>query len=149
MDRQVFEYFRILGFTDNEINYIEEKNDNIAYASLIHVKQIIIFLKKLKLNNDDIRKICLDNVYIITETFRRINKLNDIYFEYLEFTTNEIKQLITYNCNIYTVNPNKIEMIIKYLITNNYNKETIKYLIIRNPMIIGMTVEEFKENIII
>ena len=145
MNKQVFEYLKILGFTDDEINYIEEKNDNIVYVNLAHVKQIIIFLQKLNLNNDSIKKICLDNVYMITETFRRINKLNDIYFEYLGFTTNEIKQLIIYNSNIYIINPNKLEMIIKYLVTNNYNKEAIRNLILSNPAIVGMTLEEFQE----
>jgi len=147
MNKQVFEYLKILDFTDDEINYIEEKNDNIVYANLAHVKQIITFLQELNLDNDSIKKICLDNVYMITETFRRINKLNDIYFEYLGFTTNEIKQLIIYNSNIYTINPNKLEMIIKYLATNNYNKEAIRNLILSNPTIVGMTLEEFQENV--
>lgn len=57
MNKQVFEYLRILGFTDEEINYIEEKNDNIAYANLSHVKQIILFLQELELNIQIIRKI--------------------------------------------------------------------------------------------
>ncbi len=147
MNKQVFEYLKILGFTDDEINYIEEKNDNIVYANLAHIKKIIIFLQKLNLDNDSIKKICLDNVYMITETFRRINKLNDIYFEYLGFTTNEIKQLMIYNSNIYTINPNKLEMIIKYLATNNYNKEAIRNLILSNPTIVGMTLKEFQENV--
>ena len=147
MNKQVFEYLRILGFTDEEINYIEEKNNNIAYANLSHVKQIILFLQELELNIQIIRKICTTNVFMITETFRRINKLNNIYYEQLELNNNDIQKIIIENYNMYTINPNELEKIINYLKSKNCNTETIKKLIIQNPKIISMKFEDFEKAI--
>ena len=79
MDKDIFEYLRVLGLSDIEINYIEDNNDNIVYANLNHVKKIINFLQELELNINEIKKILKINVYMITENFQRINKLNFIY----------------------------------------------------------------------
>ena len=147
MNKQVFEYLRILGFTDKEINYIEEKNDNISYANLSHVKQIIIFLQEIGLNIQIIRKICTTNVFMITETFRRINKLNNIYYEQLGLNNNDIQKIIIENYNIYTINPNELEKIIDYLKSKNCTIEVIRKLLVQNPKVIGMKFEDFEKAI--
>jgi DNA-binding transcriptional MerR regulator len=143
MNENIFEYLKILGFTCEEINYIEENNDNIVYANLAHVKQIILFLQKLKLSFQDIRKICIINVFMLTETFRRINRLNSIYVDILGLNISQIQKLIVENPYIYTINPIELERIINYLKDKNYNIEIIKRIIIQNSKVIGMKFEEF------
>lgn len=145
MDKQVFEYLRILGFTDEEINYIEEKNDNIAYANLSHVKQIILFLQELELNIQIIKNICTTNVFMITETFSRINKLNNIYYEQLELNKNQIQKIIIENYNMYTINPNELEKIIDYLKNKNCTIEVIRKFFVQNPKVISMKFEDFEK----
>ena len=147
MDKQVFEYLRILGFTDEEINYIEEQNDNITYANLYRVKQIILFLQELGLNIQIIRKICTSNVFMITETFRRINKLNNIYYKQLGLNKNQIQKIIIENYSMYTINPIELEKIIEYLNSRSVNKEGIKKLILQNPKVISMKFVDFEKAI--
>lgn len=144
MDKNVFDYLRIIGFTDNEINYIEDNNDNIFYVNLSHVKKVITILQKLELDIINIRKILTKNVLLITEHTEKINEINKIYIEDLKLNNEELKNLIIKNPDTYIVSVSELNKNIDYLKEHNCNIETIRNFLITNPQLVSMSPEEFK-----
>lgn len=143
MNKYVFDYLRIIGFTDDEINYIEDNNDNIFYASLSHVKKLIDILQNLGLDNINIKNLLIKNVYMITEKIEKINILNNIYLEDLKFSKEELKKLIIVNPESYMISISELNKNIDYLKKHNYNIDAIKYFFIVNPKLINLSSEEF------
>ena len=144
MRKDVFDYLRIITFTDDEINYIEDKNDNIFYVNLIHAKKIITILRDLGLDIENIRKVLTKNVFLITEHTEKINEINKIYLEDLKLTNEELKNLIIKNPDTYIVSVSELNKNIDYLKEHNCNIETIRNFLITNPQLVSMSPEEFK-----
>lgn len=147
MRKDVFDYLRIITFTDEEINYIEDNNDNIFYVNLVHVKKIINILRDLGLDNRNIKKILMKNVYIITEKIEKLNLLNDFYLEILKLNKEQLKQLIINNPYIYMVSVSELNNNINYLKNHNYDIDTIKKFLLTYPQVVSMSLEEIKEAI--
>ena len=144
MNKYVFDYLRIIGFTDNEINYIEDNNEYIFYVNLVHIKKIITILQDLGLDNINIRKTLIKNVYIITEKIEKINLLNNVYFEVLNLNKEELKELIINNPNIYMISVSELSNNINYLKEHNYGVDAIKKFLLTYPQVTSMSPEEFR-----
>lgn len=144
MDKNIYDYLRIIGLTDDEINYIEDNNDNIFYVDLNYVKKVITILQNLDLDIVNMRKILTNNVFLITEHTQKINEINKVYLEDLKLDKEELKNIIIKNPDTYIVSVSELNDNINYLKEHNCNIETIKKFLIDNPQLVSMSPEEFK-----
>ncbi|MBE6155117.1 MAG: hypothetical protein E7163_06095, partial [Firmicutes bacterium] len=148
MNRNLFLYLRELNLTDEEIKYIEQNNQFIYQTSKEHTKLVLDKLREKGITEIELKNLLVKNIYLVTETLDRINKLDNIYINYLNFSNEEIKYLLITNANTYSVSPIELKNIIDYLTNTGYSIEIIKKFILSNPQVISFTLEELKRNLI-
>lgn len=143
MKEEVYSYLREFGFTKEEVKLFEDSNEKIFFTNLEEVKKNISFLSNKNLSKEEIIQVFKKNPFMITIKDNRLNELDRIYLEELNFESILLKELIVNNPEIYTLSPIELQKIIDYLKEHNYNTELIKDFIIKNPKIISMEFNEF------
>ena len=145
MREEVYEYLHDYGFSAIELDKIENENEEMFSTSISEVRKNITFLEDKHLDIEDIITIINANPYMLTEKDNRLEALEYIYDKVLQFDYEAMINLIKTNPEIYTISPIELKKIIDFLISKNFTINSIKDLIINNPKIISMKVEDFKE----
>lgn len=143
MIEEVYNYLRKYGFSKEELSYFEEINDNMYFTNLKEINKNIDFLTNKGLTKEEIIYIFKKNCFMLTEKDNRLELLDNIYINELELNNNLLKELIINNPDTYSVSPIELNKIINYLKENNFDKNKIINLIMKNPKIITLDYEEF------
>lgn len=143
MKEEIYNYLREFGFTKEEVNLFEDINEKMFFTNLEEVKKNISFLSNKNLSKEEIIQVFKKNPFMITVKDNRLNELDRIYLEKLNFESHLLKELIVNNPETYTISPIELQKIIDYLKEHNYNIQLIKDFIIKNPKIISMEFNEF------
>ena len=139
---EIFDYLKEFGFTSNELWKFEKENSELFFVKLKDVKDNIDFLLNKKLKKEEIIEIIRNNPFMLTAAKNRREYYDNIYLNILKLTDNELIKLIKDNNDAYTASPIELENIINYLLSNN--KEP-KNIILSNPKIISMKLDELKK----
>lgn len=138
MREEVYDYLREYGFNIEELNYFEKENEKMFFTNLIEVNKNIDFLTSKGLIKEEIIYIFKNNPFMITVKNNRLEMLDKIYLEDLQFDKELLKKLIISNPDVYTVSPIELQKNIDYLKEHNCSIETIKKFIIDNPQVISV-----------
>lgn len=138
MREEVYNYLREYGFSMEELNYFEKENEKMFFTNLIEVNKNIDFLTSKGLIKEEIIYIFKNNPFMITVKNNRLEMLDKIYLEDLQFDKELLKKLIISNPDVYTVSPIELQKNIDYLKEHNCSIETIKKFIIDNPQVISV-----------
>ena len=149
MREDVYEFFKEYGFTRDDIHYFQDENEKMFFTNLIEVNKNIDFLKEKGLNKEEVMQVFRSNPYMLTVKNNRLDALNKIYYEDLKFSSEELKNLIISNPDIYIVSVSELNENINYLKEHNYNIETIRKLLISNPKLVSVSPEEFRNTVIL
>lgn len=144
MRDDIFEYLISLGFTSKEVKQFEKSNSEIFYVVLKDVKNNIDFLFDKGLTNEEILSIIKNNPFMLTDEKNRREYYDNLYFNVLKFSKEELINFIKGNNDAYTSSPIEFEKIIKYL-SSHYNKNAIKQVILKVPKISSMKLDDFKD----
>ena len=145
MIEKIYEYLSEYGFDSIEIDKIIKINQNIYFSNVEEINKNIKFLEEKFLEYDDILELIINNPFMLTEKNNRLEALDNIYNNILNFDYETLKLLLKKNSETYTVSPVELEKIIEYLKEKNISNEIIRNLIIKNSKIITLTLEEFKD----
>lgn len=146
MIEEVYDYLRECGFSKDEVNSFQDENEEMFFTNLEEIEKNINFLINKELSKEETLEVIRKDPYMLTVKNNRLDYLEKIYKEILGLTKEEIHKLIINNPDAYIISPIELEKIISYLKDNNYNIEKIKELILNNPTIINLTLEEFEDN---
>lgn len=138
MIEEVYNYLREFGFTKEEVNFFEDSNEKMFFTNINEVKKNISFLNNKNLTKEEVIQVFKKNPFMITVKDNRLNALEKIYLEELNFESNLLKELIINNPETYTLSPIELQKIIDYLKEHNYSIEVIRDFILKNPKIISM-----------
>lgn len=138
MREEVYDYLREYGFSVEELNYFEKENEKMFFTNLIEVNKNIDFLTSKGLIKEEIIYVFKNNPFMITVKNNRLEMLDKIYLEDLQFDKELLKKLIISNPDVYTVSPIELQKNIDYLKEHNCSIETIKKFIIDNPQVISV-----------
>lgn len=147
MKEEVYNYLREYGFTKEEVYSFEEENEKMFFTNLVEVNKNIDFLINKGLNKEEVMHVFRKNPFMITVKNNRLNALDKIYLEELSFTKEELKKIIKDNPAVYTESPIELEKIIDRMKKLNCSIKTIKEILLENPKILDMTINEF-DNIV-
>lgn len=147
MREEVYDYLREYGFTKEEVYSFEEENEKMFFTNLIEVSKNIDFLINKGLNKEEVMHVFRKNPFMITVKNNRLDALDKIYLEELSFTKEELKKIINDNPSTYTESHIELEKIIDRMKKLNCSVKTIKEILLENPKILDMTINEF-DNII-
>ena len=139
MEEEVYQYLRNYGFTKEELKDFEKHNIKLYEVEFLAVQYNFNFLEKHGLNKQGILDLIRNNIYMITVNKKKLDYLEKIYKEILNFNEDEIKELLLKYNDLYIVNPIKVEELINFYRNKNYSIEDIKRLIMINPNILGMS----------
>lgn len=142
MCEEVYDFLRNYGFSKEELSYLEEINDNMYFTNLKEIIKNIDFLTNKGLTKEEILYVVKNNCFMLTEKNNRLEALDDIYINDLGLNNNLLKELIINNPDTYSISPIELNKIINYLKDNNYDKNKIISLIMKNPKIITLDYEE-------
>lgn len=145
MKEEVYDFLREYGFTKEEVNSFEEENEKMFFTNLIEINKNITFLNDRGFTKEEIMYVFKNNPFMITVKNNRLEALDKIYFEYLQFDVNSIKKIIINNPETYTASPIQLEKIINHLKEHNCTIETIRNFIINNPSVIIMDFIEYEK----
>lgn len=145
MKDEVYDFLREYGFTKEEVNYFEKENEKMYFTNLKEINKNIEFLRNKNLTKEEIIYIFKNNPFMITVKDNRLEYLNKIYLEELEFDLNNLKQLIIKNPETYTISPLELEKIINHLKEHNCNKEIIRKFLLNNPQVLNMDFIEYEK----
>lgn len=138
MKEEVYQYLRNYGFTKEELRNFEKHNIKLYEIEILSVQYNFNFLEKHGLNKQEILELIRSNIYMITVNKKKLDYLERIYIEILNFNMYEIKELLFKYSDLYIVNPIKVEELINFYKNKSYSIEDIKRLITINPSILGM-----------
>lgn len=147
MIEEIYDYLRDYGLNKEEINNIQEENEEMFFTNIQEVEKNINFLTNKLLTKEEILEVIKKDPYMLTVKNNRLDYLEKIYNDILGLTKEEIHHLLMNNPDTYIISPIELESIINYLKDNNYSIEKIKKLILNNPTIINLELNEFKEKI--
>lgn len=139
MEEEVYQYLRNYGFTKEELKDFEKHNIKLYEVEFLTVQYNFNFLEKHGLNKQGILDLIRNNIYMITVNKKKLDYLEKIYKEILNFNEDEIKELLLKYNDLYIVNPIKVEELINFYRNKNYSIEDIKRLIMINPNILGLS----------
>lgn len=135
MNEKIYNYLINIGFTEIELDTIEDQNELIFEAILQDITNNIDFLKQKDFNNNEIIQIIKTNPFMLTCTTNRKEYFNKIYIQKLGYKEEEIKDMLKRYPYLYTLSPLKVEKKI-----NNYlestSLETVKERIKNNPIVL-------------
>ena len=143
MREEVYNYLHEYGFSAIEIDKIEDTNDNMFDTNLKEIRKNITFLQEKYLDIENIIELVNENPFMLTEKNDRLEALDKIYNIELGLGYEELKDLMIKNSRTYTLSPMELQKIIDYLKEHNYNIETIRNFILKNPQIISLKFNEF------
>ena len=143
MREEVYDFLRKYGFSKEELHHFEDINDNMFFTNLKEINKNIDFLTNKGLTKEEIIYIFKKNCFMITEKDNRLEALDNIYINDLGLSNNLIKEIIINNPDTYSISPIELNKIINYLKENNFDKNKIINLIMKNPKIITLDYEEF------
>jgi len=146
MNRDLFNYLRELNLTDDQINYIEENNQFIYNTSKDYTKKVLNKIREKGITDLEIKDMLIKNIYLVSESLKRIEKLENIYINILNLSNEEIKYLLLNNYKTYTINPTELNNVINYWISLGYTKSTIKKFILDNPSAINYELKDVKKD---
>ena len=147
MREEVYNYLREYGFTEEELNTFEEENEKMFFTNLVEVNKNINFLTNKGFTKEEIMYVFKNNPFMITVKNNRLEALDKIYIEDLQFDVNSIKKIIISNPDTYTVSPIELKKNIDYLKEHNCTIEIIRTFIINNAQAISMDFEEFEKQV--
>lgn len=145
MIEKIYEYLSEYGFDSIEIDKIIKINQNIYFSNVEEINKNIKFLEEKFLEYDDILELIINNPFMLTEKNNRLEALENIYNNILNLDYESLKFLLKNNSETYTISPIELEKIIKYMKDKNIPIEVIRNLIIKNPKVINLTLEEFQD----
>lgn len=146
MIEEVYDYLREYGFSKEEVNGFQDENEEMFFTNLEEIEKNINFLINKGLIKEEVLEVIKKDPYMLTVKNNRLDYLEKIYCDILGLTKEEIHKLIINNPDAYIISPIELEKIISYLKDNNYNIDKIKELILNNPTIINLTLEEFVDS---
>lgn len=147
MIEEVYDYLRKFGFLKEDLKEFENKNEKIYFANMKKIENSISFLMGKGLLKEEIINVARVNPFLLTTSDKRQNALDDIYMNELKISSLENKELLLLNPYMYSESPIELNKIINYLKSKNYTIEDIKRLVIENPKLLDLTLEEFKKTI--
>lgn len=147
MREEVYNYLREYGFTKEDVYSFEEENEKMFFTNLVEVNKNIDFLMNKGLTKEEIMHVFRHNPYMITVKNNRLVALDRIYLEELLFTKEELIKMINDNPETYTESSVELEKIIDRMKKLNCSIKTIKEILLENPKILDMTINEF-DNIV-
>ena len=147
MIEEVYDYLRKFGFLKEDLKEFENKNEKIYFANMKKIENNISFLMGKGLLKEEIINVARVNPFLLTTSDKRQNALDDIYMNELKISSLENKELLLLNPYMYSESPIELNKIIIYLKSKNYTIEDIKRLVIENPKLLDLTLEEFKKTI--
>ena len=103
MEEKVYEYLVGYGFTVEQIDFIEEKNENIYQVTTYHAEKIMEFLKTYNLTKEEIIKVVTSCPDLISQKKFNLDNIIKI-LNNLSFSTEEIANLLKYKTKIFTIN---------------------------------------------
>lgn len=141
MREEVYQYLRNYGFTKEEVGEFEKHNVKLYEVEESTVRYNFDFLEKHNLNKIEILELIRKNIYMITVNKKKLDYLEKIYKEILNFDNLEIKELLLEYNDLYIVNPLKVEELIKFYKDKNYSIEDIKKLIKLTPNVLSIKLD--------
>ena len=143
MTEDVYDYLHAYGFSALDLDKMEKSNENIFFLTYEDARKIINFLEEKYLKEEDIINLINENPFMITEKNNRLEALDDIYYNVLNFDSDSLKEFIKNNSKAYTISPIELQKTINYLEEIGYQKEEIREFIKNNSQVINMKTEEF------
>lgn len=136
MREEIYGYLREYGFSREELNMIEDKNEEIYFAIISNITNNISFLENLDLSKNEIISLINKNPFFITCSEKRKNAFNKIYIDTLELTNIDIKNMLLINPYMYVLSPVDIEILVNDLL-KTYAKEELKKMLLSNPNLLN------------
>ena len=136
MREEIYDYLRQYGFSKEELDFLEEKNEKIYFANISNITNNISFLDNLNLSKKEIISLANSNPLFITTSEKRKQAFNEIYINKLELNSIDIKNMLLINPFIYNLSPIDINVLINDLL-KTYSKEELKNIILSNPKILN------------
>ena len=146
MRDDIFDYLVEFGFDNKTVKKFEKDNSEVFYVQLKDVQENIEFLLEKGLTKGEIIEIIIKNPFMLTDERNRRDYYDNIYLNTLGLDNQEIVDMIKKNSDIFTASPIELENIIKYL-SNSYDINRIKKMLISNPNIITMKLVQVKQEI--
>ena len=147
MQEEVYNYLREYGFTMEEVNGFQDKNEKMFFTNIHEVTKNINYLSNKGLNKEEIIKVLRYNPYMLTVKNNRLDALDEIYLNKLKLNESELKKLIIDNPYTYIESPIELDRLIKYLKENKCTEETIKKFFLDNPKLLDMRIDKFIETV--
>ena len=142
MREEVFYELYNFGFSENDIQLIEDNNDCIFDAQYDDIKKILEFLKYKGLEKEDIISLINNNPFMLTESTKRLRYYENIYNNVLKFSKEELVYILKNNPECYTSSPIELEKTIDYLNSKKISIDKIKDIILKNPKLINLKSNE-------
>ena len=147
MQEEVYNYLREYGFTMEEVNGFQDKNEKMFFTNIHEVTKNINYLSNKGLNKEEIIKVLRYNPYMLTVKNNRLDALDEIYLNKLKLNESELKKLIIDNPYTYIESPIELDRLIEYLKENKCTEETIKKFFLDNPKLLDMRIDKFIETV--
>ena len=145
MKSDVYYYLLDYGFNNDEIDKIEDVSDDIFFTNLLEVRKNIKFLEEKGLDINEVIDAINYNPYLLTEKNNRLEAFDNIFYNALLLNSNELRELIIENPDIYTASPIELKKIIKYMTDNGMSYKDIKRIFIKTPKIVSYDYDEYLE----
>ena len=142
MREEVFYELYNFGFSENDIQLIEDNNDFIFDAQYDDIKKILEFLKYKGLEKEDIISLINNNPFMLTESTKRLRYYENKYNNVLKFSKEELVYILKNNPECYTSSPIELEKTIDYLNSKKISIDKIKDIILKNPKLINLKSNE-------
>lgn len=142
MREEVFYELYNFGFSENDIQLIEDNNDFIFDAQYDDIKKILEFLKYKGLEKEDLISLINNNPFMLTESTKRLRYYENIYNNVLKFSKEELVYILKNNPECYTSSPIELEKTIDYLNSKKISIDKIKDIILKNPKLINLKSNE-------
>ena len=147
MREEVYEFLREYGFSKEEVHGFQDKNEKMFFTNLVEVNKNINFLLDKGLSKEEVIKVFREDPYMITVKNNRLEALDKIYIDDLEFDKLLLKELIIKNPKTYIASPIELNKTVDYLRNHNCDIEYIKKFIMNNPQVACMNFVEVEKQI--
>ena len=141
MDSGVYKYLKSIGFTDKEIDKLEE-NDYIWETSKQRTEYIVNFFLEKGLSMDEIHNYFMSYPNIVSEHPHRLLDIDKIFND-IGLTNEDKKKLVLSNYETYSSNPDELQKIVDHL--KDETKEKTKKNIFNNSQYIAESFDKIKE----
>lgn len=143
MREDVYHYLHDYGFSSIDLDKIEDRNENIFFTNISELRKNLTFLEEKYLEFDDIINLVNDNPFMLTEKTNRLEAIDEIYAR-IGFDSESLKKILRSNSRAYTLSPVELSKIIDFLKSRNCGYKEIKEFFIKNPSVLSMKFDDFK-----